>query len=95
MSIIQGTQISNQRGQFLGRTHAGFSKTNRKTVDYYPVYRTLDTSTNQLLGRNKETAGAIQTLTDALHNQLHYRHSVGESAECENPRRNSSQQTLE
>jgi hypothetical protein len=66
-----------------------------ETVDYYPVYRTLDTSTNQLFRRNKETAGAIQTLTDALHNQLHHRHSVGESAECENPRRNSSQQTLE
>jgi hypothetical protein len=27
MSIIHETQILNQRGQFLARTHAGFSKT--------------------------------------------------------------------
>ena len=36
-----------------------------------------------------------ELISVALHNQLHHRHSVGESAECENPRRNSSQQTLE
>ncbi len=60
-----------------------------------PSVSNLDTSTNQLFPSNKEAAGAKQPLTHALHNQLHHRHSIGESAECENPRRNSSQQTLE